>query len=103
MRGMIILSVALSSIFLLGIASCSSTPDIWECGHVWNYDDGVPIEKSYLRCYNYDTEETRNIPIVNINRCIRDKNKRCRWVMTDITERNRISSCTKNPNQDMCK
>lgn len=98
--GTIILSAALSY-FCLGIASCKSKPDIWECGHVW--PPGNEIQDTYMKCHNYRTEKTRNIPIRNMNRCIRETDKACRWLATDIYERERISSCAKNPQQDMCK
>lgn len=107
MRGTIILSLALSAFLCLGFTSCSSSPDVWECGHVWPLDqDGnptVPIEQSGLYCRNYDTGETKHLPIQYLDRCIRNPDKRCKWVMTDIDERNRLSSCIKNPEQDMCK
>jgi hypothetical protein len=84
------LKIIFLSISIAFFTGCNEV-DAFECGHVWPLDDSgnqtIPIEQSYMYCVNQKTNQVKRIPITELYKCIRDESQKCKWVATDITER----------------
>lgn len=86
--------VSLSLLFCLGVSKCDKKVDAYECILITvdNNKVKLPVEKFFWYCVNKKTGEEREINIADSDKCIRDLGSDCKWVGTDLIEREKIRS-----------
>lgn len=76
----------LSFFILTGMASCKKA-DVYECVHIW--PPGKEIQETYFYCENQKLGDSKSVWISDMKKCIRDPKSPCKWVATDVLERER--------------
>lgn len=77
------------SFFILSGATCQKKVDAYRCIliNVDNEKKIRPLDQWYLYCVNQKTQADETIWIKDLaDRCIRRKDKVCKWIVTDIDE-----------------
>jgi len=76
------------------MASCQKGVDAFECVLITNDNQGntKPINQWYLFCLNSFTKEEKTIWLKDMTKCISDQSKLCKWVATDVLEREKFKT-----------
>lgn len=94
-----LIGLSFVAMFSIGASSCGSIAnktDAFECTLILK----DPIESTYAFCINRLTKEEKRIALHDLRKCIRDENRTCNWILTDVDEREKIIKAYKDACQN---